>query len=84
MGTNSFTIYGKTIDGLFSPSTSITINRHKEADITGDGVVDLTDLSIFGSDYENTGVLNNALSDIDESGFVDLTDFSIIAKDYGL
>lgn len=82
VGPNTFQVYGKDIDGNQSPSSNITIVNHILADINGDGIVDLTDLSMFGTDFENTGTLNYALSDMDGDGIVDLTDFSIIAKEY--
>ena len=81
--TNTFIVYGQDSIGNISSSTSVEISRHRLADINGDGVIDLTDLSIFGSDWENTGTLNSPLSDMNSDGVVDLTDFSIIAKEYG-
>jgi hypothetical protein len=56
-------------------------------DINGDGTVDLTDFSIFASDFgKDTGqgaVLNSPYSDMNCDGKVDLTDFSIFASQYG-
>jgi len=83
LGTNTFTVYGQDSAGNTSNSTSVGISLHKLADISGDGIIDLTDLSIFGSDWENTGTLNSPLSDMNNDGIIDLTDFSIIAKEYG-
>ncbi len=56
---------------------------HKLADINGDGLVDLTDLSMFATDWENTGSLNHILSDMNADGVIDLEDFSILARQYG-
>lgn len=83
LGTNSFTVYGQDSAGNTSTSTSVGISLHRLGDINGDGIIDLTDLSIFGSDWENTGPLNSPLSDMNNDGIIDLTDFSIIAKAYG-
>lgn len=83
LGGNAFSVYGINSSGVKSNPSSITVTLHKLADINGDGVVDLTDLSMFGSDFDNTGTLNYALSDMNGDGIVDLTDFSIIAKAYG-
>ena len=81
-GTNTFTVYGKDAGGNISPTGYLTIKVHSMGDINGDRVVDLSDLSLFGSDYENTGTLNSPLSDMNGDGAVDLTDFSIIAANY--
>ncbi len=83
LGGNTFTIYGQNATGVNSNPTAITLTLHRIGDISGDGVIDLTDLSMFGTDYENPGTLNYALSDMNGDGIVDLTDFSIIAKAYG-
>ena len=83
LGLNTFTVYGQDSTGNTSSNTSINISLHRLADINGDGVIDITDLSIFGSDWENTGPLNSPLSDMNNDGIIDLTDFSIIAKEYG-
>ncbi len=83
IGPNTFSAYGKDSAGNISGTSSIVINRHRDGDINGDNVIDLTDLSIFGSDWEKTGSFNNLLSDMNIDGVVDLTDFSILAKAYG-
>jgi len=55
-------------------------------DLNGDGVVDLTDLSIFGADWQhrprNGDLLHSAYSDLNCDGVVDLTDFSILAANW--
>ncbi len=83
LGLNTFTIHGQDTTGNISTSTSTNISLHRLADINGDSVIDLIDLSIFGSDWDNTGTLNSPLSDMNNDGIIDLTDFSIIAKEYG-
>lgn len=83
IGGNLFTVYGKDSGGNQSASSSITINRHKLGDINGDNVVDLTDISLFATDWQKTTGLNYVLSNMNNDGIVDLTDFSIIAKQYG-
>jgi len=82
IGPNTFIVYGKDTSGRQSQNNSITIVNHISGDINGDGIIDLTDLSMFATDYENTDNLNYALSDISGDGIVDLEDFSIIAGDY--
>lgn len=83
IGPNTFSAYGKDGAGNVSGTNSIAINRHRDGDINGDNAIDLTDLSIFGSDWEKTGSFNNSLSDMNSDRIVDLTDFSILAKAYG-
>ena len=83
IGINTFSVYGQNSTGNISGTTTASIALHKIGDISGDTLVDLTDLSMFGTDYENTGTLNYPLSDMNGDGIVDLTDFSIIAKAYG-
>ncbi|MHC5060474.1 MAG: hypothetical protein ACYTFK_05255 [Planctomycetota bacterium] len=50
------------------------------ADLNNDGVVDLTDFSIFGSEWPNTKVLLK--QDLDRNGLVDLRDLRIIALNF--
>lgn len=83
LGINNFNVNGRDSSGVNSSVVSVSINLHKVGDITGDNVIDLTDLSIFGTDWEKTSGFNNALSDMNNDGVVDLTDFSIIASAYG-
>jgi hypothetical protein len=83
MGTNNFSIYGQDSLGNKSTSNAVSINLHRVSDINGDNVIDLTDLSMFATDWENTGVLNYALSDMNSDNIIDLTDFSILAQAYG-
>jgi len=83
LGANTYSVYGE--DSLSNKSTtqSITLNNHRIADINGDNLIDLIDLSIFGVDWANTGTLNNLLSDMNDDSVIDLTDFSILASAYG-
>lgn len=81
-GVNTFNIYGKNAAGSQSPTASISITNHRLSDINGDGRVDLTDLSMFGTDYGKSQNLNYELSDMNEDAGINLTDFSIIAKQY--
>lgn len=84
LGGNTFSIYGKDSLGNQSATTVSTITRHKLSDINGDGLIDLTDISLFGSDWQKTSSnWANPLSDMNSDSIVDLTDFSIIAKQYG-
>ncbi|OGH24840.1 MAG: hypothetical protein A3B47_00020 [Candidatus Levybacteria bacterium RIFCSPLOWO2_01_FULL_39_24] len=83
LASNTFIVYGQDNLGNKSSNVSITINVHRPGDINGDSIIDLTDLSMFGTDWENIGNLNYALSDMNNDGLIDLTDFSILAKAYG-
>jgi hypothetical protein len=83
VGTNLFIVYGKDSLNNTSGSNSVIVQRHREADISGDNIIDLTDLSIFAVDWEKTELFENPLSDINSDGIVDLTDFSILAAAYG-
>jgi len=83
LGLNVFNVFGEDAASNKSTTHSVRISEHKLGDIDGDGIVDLTDLSMFATDYGNTGTLNYILSDMNGDGVVDLTDFSIIARVYG-
>jgi hypothetical protein len=83
MGANTYSVVGKDSSGNTSPTQSITVNLHRIGDINGDNAVDITDLSLFGTDWEKTSALNNVLSDMNKDNKVDLTDFSILASAYG-
>lgn len=79
LGDNNFTIYGS--DGTSSTATqTVNVSRHTLGDINGDGVVDLTDASLFAVDFGKTSGLTYILSDMNGDGSVDLTDYSILAK----
>lgn len=82
-GTNTFSAYTQNNFGMKSNTVNLSINLHKLGDISGDNIVDLTDLSMFATDWGNTSSLNYSLSDMNADGLVDLTDFSILAKSYG-
>ena len=56
------------------------MNRHTLGDINGDGIIDLTDASLFAVDWDKTSGLTYNLSDMNSDGNVDLTDLSILAK----
>jgi len=76
---NFFTISGS--DGTNSTATqTVDVSRHTLGDINGDGVVDLTDASLFAVDFGKTSGLTYVLSDMNGDGSADLTDLSILAK----
>jgi len=54
---------------------------HMKGDIDGNGVVNLTDASLFAVDYSKTdpSTFTYALSDMNNDGQVNLTDLSILA-----
>jgi hypothetical protein len=83
LGANNFAVFGQDASSNKSTTQSFTLNLHRIGDINGDNVIDLTDLSIFGVDWANTGTLNNVLSDMNSDSVIDLTDFSILASAYG-
>jgi hypothetical protein len=79
LGSNILTIYGS--DGTNQTATQqTTVNLHTLGDINGDGVVDLTDASLFAVDWGKASNLTYNLSDMNDDGSVDLTDLSILAK----
>lgn len=80
LGNNSFVIYGKDSNNVQTASISVTVNRHTLGDINGDGVVNLTDASLFAVDWDKTSNLTYNLSDMNGDGNVDLSDLSILAK----
>lgn len=80
LGNNAFVIYGKDANDVQTASINVTINRHTLGDINGDGLVDLTDVSLFAVDWDKTSNLTYNLSDMNGDGNVNLTDLSILAK----
>lgn len=82
LGDNTYIIYGKDGSGNQTASINITINKHLLGDINGDGMIDLTDASLFAVDYgkTNSSTFAYPLSDMNNDGSVDLTDLSILAK----
>lgn len=52
-------------------------------DLSGNGLVDLTDLSILLSNFGRTGVLRHEDGDIDGDGVVGLSDLSLLLTDFG-
>lgn len=83
LGANNFSVYGQDSSGTKSSPVGTTVTVDRVGDITGDNVIDLTDLSIFGTDWDKTSGFNDPLSDMNSDGVVDLVDFSIIAAAYG-
>lgn len=80
LGNNAFVIYGKDANNVQTASINVTINRHTLGDINGDGLVDLTDVSLFAVDWDKTDNLTYNLSDMNGDSNVNLTDLSILAK----
>jgi len=54
-----------------------------DADINGDGVVDVRDLAILAANFRKTGQ-NFASGDLNGDGMVDIQDFSLLALNWGL
>lgn len=82
-GNNVVSIYGKNASNQQTATNTITINRHKLADINGDDAIDLTDVSLFGADWQKTNNFISEFSDMNGDAIINLTDFSILAKQYG-
>jgi|GEM_PF-5779987 len=80
LGNNNFTVHGEDANNIPTATQYVTINRHTLGDINGDGLVNLTDASLFAVDWGKTSGLTYALSDMNGDGSVNLTDFSILAK----
>ncbi len=80
LGSNTFNMFGIDGNNNQTPTQTITISRHILGDINGDGVVNLTDASLFAVDWGKTSNLTYPLSDMNGDGIVDLTDYSILAK----
>jgi hypothetical protein len=53
----------------------------QKGDVNGDGVVDITDLSILISHYNKPAAYNEG--DLDSSGYVNIFDLSILLTNYG-
>lgn len=84
MGSNTISIYGQDSSNNISPTSTTNISRHKLGDINGDDAVNLTDFSIFATDWMLSGNnINNSLSDMNSDGVVNLTDLSIFSFKYG-
>lgn len=77
---NTFSFYGTDASNNQTASSTVDVKVHNLADINGDGVVDLTDASLFAVDYGKTSNLTYNLSDMNGDGSADLTDLSILAK----
>lgn len=80
LGNNAFTVYGADASSNQTATQNVSIDRHTLGDINGDGVVDLTDASLFAVDFAKTSDLTYPLSDMNTDGAVDLTDLSMLAK----
>ncbi len=63
--------------------TQVAMEFTCAGDLTGDSVVDLTDLSILLNHFGTTGGAAPADGDIDGNGNVDLTDLSILLNNFG-
>lgn len=81
-GSNTFTVYGADADSNQTATVTDTVSLHTLGDINGDGVVDLTDASLFAVDWGKTDptTFTYALSDMNGDSQVNLTDLSILAK----
>lgn len=69
-------------DGVYVPLMQMPVDPPCPGDISGDGVVDLLDLSLLLSQFGQTG--NGLTADLNGDGAVDLTDLSIMLSNYGV
>lgn len=76
-GTVDWTLAAITITG--TGSGPVSPNSCQQADITNDGIVDLSDFSILASNFLSRG---SHPADINSDGIVDLSDFSILASNF--
>lgn len=83
IGNNQISFYGEDTYGNISTISTINIIRNHLGDINGDNLVNLTDFSVFATDWLHSGVgIINPLSDMNNDGVVNLTDFSIFSSNY--
>lgn len=69
------------ITPILYPTPSPTATACKRADISQDGIVDLTDYSILALNFLATSPTNTRV-DINQDGIVDLTDYSLLANQF--
>jgi hypothetical protein len=83
--------YIETVIQRWLPAITYVINRaiserrHVSPDITGDGVVNILDISIVVKTYGARLGDENWIeaADLDENGIINIIDVSIVARDYG-
>ncbi len=81
VGSNNLSIEYKDAAGTTVATKTITINRHRVADINGDGTVDIQDLSII-STYWGQNKPGEALADLNGDNIVDILDLSTMASNW--
>ncbi|MCL5410377.1 MAG: hypothetical protein M1324_00795 [Patescibacteria group bacterium] len=74
---------------VFRDSTGAEINRkpirtkrHKQADIDGNGTIDITDLAVFAENWNKENP-PEPMADIDGNRMVDITDLAVFAENWG-
>ena len=77
---NASSVYALSNPSAIPPAPT-PVPPAKLGDINGDGLVDITDLSILLSHYGKTVVVNT-LGDLNGDGRVDITDLSILLSHY--
>jgi hypothetical protein len=76
----AFTIIFASIGIYFLLSSHAASGSNKTSDLNGDGVVNITDLSILLSNWQSS----NATSDLNNDGIVSIFDLSILLSNYGM
>jgi hypothetical protein len=80
--------FRETLWNIVYPKLPLVAQMTGQGDINEDGVVDVFDLGIFGSNYGKTGIGPNSTvfeqrSDLNESGEIDVFDLGLFASVYG-
>ncbi len=83
-GKNTYAIQFKKSDGTLVNEKLIQVTRRKQADANGDGRVDISDLSIVASSWQQTDPENQfANLNPEADNVVDILDLSLLAEKWG-
>lgn len=80
----SSTAVTSTAPASAASTTGQTVYADPRADLNGDGVVDLDDLSEVTNNWGRTGTPGTVPGDVNGDGVVDLQDLSIVTNNWGL
>ncbi len=82
IGEHVFYIQYKDTEGAVLGQKRIYIKRHKLADITFDGIIDISDLAIFAENWGQSSPAER-MADFNADNIVDITDLAIFADSWG-